>query len=126
MYKKAAQLKLRFPSNRGLLNVEQLFELHLQDLNDTAKMIHKELKLDEEVNFIQKPEPNPEQEALADKLAIVKDVIATKIAKQKELEDTLEKRRLKHKLLDALNRKQDASLESMSEDEIKKQLAEIG
>ena len=39
MYKKAAELKLRFQSSRGQLSVEQLFDLKMVDL---AKMIKEQ------------------------------------------------------------------------------------
>ncbi len=83
MFKFAAQHKLRFPSVRGVLVAENLFDLPLKsasgfDLNSVAQAINKELKTTGEESFVEDVTDDPRRKALQVSLEIVKDVIKTK------------------------------------------------
>lgn len=134
MFELATRKKLRFPSSKGELTVEQLWDLPLIagssvtrdvkcDLDTVARSVNAELRGVTEETFVS-VKPDPRKADLETKLEIVKHVIASKIADAdaaKTAKDRAEKRR---KLVDALAAKDDQALTSMSREEILKQLAE--
>ncbi len=131
IFKFAAQKRMRFPSNRGDLTVEQLFQLKLKsengfDLDTTAKAINDELKSMTEESFVEDESDNPRKEHLTVALSIVKDVIKTKQDENKAEREKTERMLKRHKLLDAISRKEDDALTGASLDELKKQLDELG
>lgn len=126
LYKFAAENKLRFPSTRGELVVEDLFQMPLEsktgfDLNSVAKKVNGQLKEVTEESFVTVT-TNPQKPLLTAKLEILKDVIATKLAANKAEADKREKAEKRRKLLDAIAAKQDQALTTASMDELKKQL----
>ena len=44
MYKKAAELKLRFETTKGLFSVENLFEIKMKDLETLIKSLNTKIK----------------------------------------------------------------------------------
>lgn len=129
VYKYAAQNALRFPSPKGQLTTEQLFQLPLKsqtgfDLDTVARAISVELKGMTEESFVENA-ANPLRQTLTVMLDVVKDVIATKQAENKAALDKAEKAAKRRKLQDILAAKEDEKLGQASIDEIRKQLAEL-
>lgn len=76
-FEKAIRAKLRFSTNKGQLSVEDLWDLNLPSLNNIAKAVNRELKTDEEEDFIAtKTKANTELQL---KLDILKHIISVKI-----------------------------------------------
>lgn len=131
IYKFAAQNGLRFPSVKGDLIVEQLFQLPLSsektgfDLNSVAKKINASLKLAGEESFVDDSSSNPQRKALEVALDIVKDVIATKKAENEAKAKRASNAEQRRKILDAYNAKKDAALANMTEQELEKMLASL-
>lgn len=130
IYKIAAQNNMRFPSARGLLTVEYLFQMPLKaasgfDLDTVAITINRELKTMTEESFVAAATSNPRKAQLEVALDIVKDVIKTK-----EAENAAERKRLdrvveRKKLLDAIGAKKDAAMTATSLEDLEKQLAAL-
>lgn len=121
-FKKAARLKLRFPSIKGHLSAEQLFDLPLTsksgfDLDAVAKQINASLRLASEDSFVT-TKPNLEKDLNQLCLDIVKEVIADKIAENEANANAVAKRHEREKLLEVLQGKKDAALENLSEEEL--------
>lgn len=130
IFKYAAQHKLRFPSARGDLTVEQLFQLPLKsqtgfDLDTVARTINGELKGVSEESFVEDTSADPRKQALTVSLDIVKDVIATKQAENRAALDKTRKSAERKKLLDVIAAKKDEKLSQSSLDELEKKLAEL-
>ena len=131
MYKLAAQTRLRFPSSRGELTVENLFQLPLKsatggcDLDTIAKDVNGRLKAAGEESFVEDPTVDPQKQLLKVSLDILKDVIATKQAENRAVRTKLEKAAERKKILDALAAKKDAALTAASVDELEKKLAAL-
>jgi hypothetical protein len=129
LFEKASRLKLRFPTQKGELTVEDLWDMPLQskngfDLDTTAKTVNRELKAMAEESFVE-TRANPAKSAMELRLDIVKHVIVTK---QKENQENLAragKKAERERLLAALEDKQAQKLSGMSEEEIKARIAEI-
>lgn len=127
MYKFAAQNKLRFPSCRGELTVEQLFELPLKsasgfDLNSVAQAINKELKTTGEESFVEDVTEDPHRKALSVALEIVKDVIKTKQEENAARLNRAKRAEERRKILDAMSAKQDQALTAASIEELQAKL----
>lgn len=130
IYKQAAQQSLTFPSNRGLLTVEQLFKLPLTsktgfDLDNVAKTVNALLKEQTEESFVEASKTNAQAKTLQLALDIVKDVISTKqdeanrAAKRKANADE------KARLLEVLHGKKDAELQALTPAEIEARIAAL-
>ena len=127
-FKKAVQQKLRFETAIGLVTVEDLFNLKLTgnrglNLDTVAKTINKQLKESEEESFVSKPTTANAELQL--KLDIVKEIIADKLQEKKTAEEATANKAKRDKLLALKSKKQDESLESLTEEEIDAQLAEL-
>ena len=121
MYKKAVRSKLRFQTTKGILTVEQLWDLTLVDLAKAAKglsEILKSTKGNDDLSFIdQTEEPNVVAQLQFD---IVKDIYKTK---QDEANSRKEEREIKaynQKIIDLISEKKDESLKSLSVEELEK------
>lgn len=130
VYKFAVQNGLRFPSIRGQLTAEQLFQLPLKgrsgfDLDSTAREVNNELKGMTEESFVEDTTANPRKKELEISLDIVKDVIATKQAENRA--ELVRQNRVveRKKILDAIGAKKDAALTTASIEELEKKLAEL-
>lgn len=123
MFSKATRMKLRFSTDRGQLSVEDVWDLSLTALNALAKSLRKRLKEGEEEDFL-----NTKSEADAtDKLRfdIVLNILETKKAEKVERENAEGLKLKKQQLLGLLAEKQNENLRSMSEDELKAELAKL-
>lgn len=123
MFEKASRMKLRFVSARGLLMPEDLWDLSLTSLNALAKELNGKLKAAEQEDFLQEAKPSNTELKLA--FEIVLHILQTKKAEKDAREAAGEKAEKKQKLLEILARKQDASLEGLSEDDLKAQIAAL-
>lgn len=129
IYKYAAQTGIRFPSIRGDLVLEQLFDLPLSsksgfDLDSVAKEINGALKACGEESFVSTMN-NPRQKPLEIALEVVKDVIATKQAVNAAALAKTHKAEERRKILDAINNKKDQQLSASSLEDLEKQLAAL-
>ena len=129
IYKYAAQNGLRFPSIRGELVAEQLFQLPLSsrtgfDLDNVAKSVNAELKAAGEESFVATV-TNPAQKMLEVALDVVKDVIATKQAENAAALARQHRTEERRKLLDAIGAKKDQALSASSIEELEQKLAAL-
>ena len=118
------RMKLRFATSKGNLSVEDLQDLTLPSLDTIAVALDEELSKSPKKSFIQ--EVNPENEILQIKLNIVCDIITDKMTEKNEREQAKNKQAEKSRLLGILARKQEESLETLTEEELKKRIAELG
>lgn len=130
LFEQASRQKLRFPSSRGELTSEQLWDLPLIgkgdfSLDHIARAIHQELKSVSEDSFVVVSQ-NPAKKVLELKMDIVKHVIATKQQEAADAVGAAARAAERQRLLQALNQKQDQELASLSSEDIQKRLAELG
>ena len=120
MFEKASKLKLRF-SYKGLVSVEDLWDISLTELNIIAKGVNRELKeIAGEEDFISVPNSSSKaRDTLQLKLDILKHIIAVKMEQRDALKASKEKAEQKQKILEIISKKQDAALENKSIEELK-------
>jgi len=121
MYKKASQLKLRFPTKVGLLSVEQLWDLSQTELSTTIKAVKKILKKndnDDELSFLDDIKSVDDENQL--RFDILKDIYLIKKKESEELRDAAENKAHNQKIDALIAEKQDGEMREMSIEELKK------
>ena len=129
LFEVATRNQFRFPSDRGEITVEQLWELDLKskncfDLDTIARAINKELKAETEESFVNIT-PNPKKKPLEQKLELVKYIIETKMEENKKAKEKAERKEKREKLMRAIADKQDRAMSDASLEELQKELAAI-
>ncbi|QYC52555.1 hypothetical protein [Salmonella phage SSBI34] len=127
IFEKASRAKLRFETQRGLITVEDLWQLPLKgnnvSLNSIAVSVDKQIKAAGEKSFVDDKTSVDERLELA--MEIVKHVIKVRkeeIAKQQE---ETAKRQKREALLQQLADAEARELQKLTPEEIRKQLAEL-
>lgn len=126
LFEIAARRKYRFPSTRGELTIEQLFDLPLTsrggfDLDTVARAVNSDLKALGEESFVQ-PASNVGRLELSRKLDLVKAVIEHKQAVAAAAEQRQAKADKRRRILEALDNRENADLQAKSRDELLKEL----
>ena len=131
LFEKATRKAFRFPTLKGEITVEQLWQLPLLargintvDLDTVARTINHELKALGEESFVNKGD-NPKRGELTDKLDIVKHIIEAKQSEADAATKRMARQQERQKLLDLLDRKNNEELEGLSKEDIEKKLAEL-
>lgn len=127
MYKIASRKKLRIQTNRGMLSVEQLWDLSKEDIGELAKSIRKRINDqkgvtgDSELDFLK---PSAQTEETIDELTfrILKDIYQTKQAEEDKAHRRVAARENNRKILELIAKKQDQELENKSIEELEKML----
>ena len=118
----ASQKKYRFSTNKGAVSTEDLWDLSLETLDTLA------VAADTKVNATRKTFIGKRDASAADdtnKLEILKAVIEIKMTAAAAAKDRVKKKEQAAFLKTLLEKKQLATMESLSEDEIRKQLASL-
>jgi hypothetical protein len=132
LFLNASRQKFRFPTAAGPVNVEDLWDLPLTsargvNLNDIAKVLYKQIKeADGEVNFVESPTAaSRKTQEIQAKFDVVKSIIDIKKVERDTATAEKEKAEKKQKLMELINKKQDAELEGKSLDDLKQLLSQI-
>lgn len=133
LFRKAIENKWRFPAaGRNVLSLEELYDLPLAGNNGTnldtvANLINNELQVKRgKVSFVTTNTRNDcEVAELEDKLELVKDVIQVKLERNAARQEQVAKASEKAMLEALLVQKQTEALKNLSEEEIRKRLAEL-
>ena len=119
LFEMATRNKFRFPY-KGMISVEDLWDLGPIQLDTVYKALNREIKKADEVSLVNTD--NSEDAELTAKINIVKfifDVKTNEAAARKIAAENAEKKR---RIAEILAQKQEESLMSKSEDELKKML----
>lgn len=128
MFEQATRAKIRFETERGLLSVEDLWDLPLQslrgvNLDDIAVGLDRQLKDSSTVSFVDDaPKTNA---TLQLKFDVVKRVIDVKKEEARAAGVAAERRATKARILEIIAKKQDATLENASIEELEAKLASL-
>lgn len=127
MFEEALREKYRFNTTKGLLSVEQLYDLPLTgnttNLDDLAKQLHKAIKETEETSFVKKE--TRKNTILKNKFDIVLHIINVKLKEQEEREKAIKRKEEKEKILKLIDEKQDEKLKNKDESELRKMLEDL-
>ena len=123
IFEHASRNKVRFPF-KGMISVEDLWDLSLINLDSIYKTLNKQVKQSEEESLLStKASVNTELEV---QIAIVKHIVSVKLAEKEAAEKASAKKAQKQKIMSIIATKQDEALQNSSIDDLKKMLDELG
>ena len=121
IFEAATRYIYRFPF-KGMISVEDLWDLKLQDLDSVFKLLNKEKKQSDEESLLQvKSEAD---QALENKIQIVKFIVQVKQAEAAERLAAKDKKERNQKIMRIIERKQNEALEGKSLEELTAMLEE--
>lgn len=130
IFEQASRQKLCFTTTKGLIAVDDLWDLPLQsntgkiNLDDLAKAVNANLRESEVESFVAKNTKSSTTDRL--RLDILKRVIEVRVADKEAAANQRENAERKRVLLEALAEKRVESLTNMTEAEIEAQLKALG
>ena len=118
IYKQAVMMGLRFPTTKGSLSTEQLYQLTQTDLTNAIRNQKKVLKKndDDELGFLDDTSKVDVVEQL--KFDLLKDVYLTKKAQNDALRTAKETKEHNQKILGLIAKKQEDALEGKTMEEL--------
>lgn len=117
MYKKAAQLKLRFTTVHGTLSVEQLFGLSLHELDKLAVSLEKQYKASKGKSFLAVKAEKDKTTKL--RFDIVLDILQTKVEERDTRLEEAEVREHNQEIMRLIKEKEKSELSEKSIKELK-------
>ena len=123
IFEMATRNKYRFPY-KGVISVEDLWDLNQTQLDSIYKALNKEVKANQEDSLMfSQTQTDLDLQA---KIEIVRHIYATKEQDAARRAAAAENAEKKRRILEILEQKQEDSLKNKSEDELLKMLNEIG
>lgn len=122
IFEVAVKNKFRF-SFRGLISVEDLFDLNIKDLDLIFKTLNSQLKQVKEESLLETK--TKQDKELETKIEIIKYIVKSKLEEENLRLKTKEQKEKKQKVLEILSSKQDESLQNKSIEELQNMLNEL-
>ena len=122
IFEYAVRNKVRFPF-KGMISVEDLWDLSLTNLDSIYKTLNKQVKQSEEESLLTtKTSVDTELEV---QIAIVKHIVSVKLEEQDAREKAAAKKAQKQKIMAIIATKEDEELQNSSVDDLRKMLDEL-
>ena len=122
MFVIATKNKFRFPF-KGMISVEDLWDLSLENLDSVYKTLNSQIKRAQEESLLNIK--SKEDSVLEMKIEIIKYIVEYKQAEIAKRAAASENKAKRQRILEILAAKQDADLQSKSLDELQKMLNEL-
>lgn len=123
MFEIATRTKMRFPF-RGMVSVEDLWDLSVRDLDSIFKTLNAQVKKSQEESLL--ATKTKEDETLSIQIEIVKYIVKTKLDEAETAKQNKELKEKKQKIMEIIAAKQDESLHNASVEELQAMLANLG
>lgn len=123
IFEVATREKYRFPY-KGMISVEDLWDLSLTALDSIYKSLNKEVKQSQEESLLETK--SKADVTLANKIEIIKHIVSVK---QQEVANRLlekERKEKRQRIMEIMAKRDDEALEKASDDELRKMLEELG
>ena len=115
IFEKAVRIKLRVESNRGLLTVEDLWDLKVEELDTLYRDFKREARNAEEESLIN---PVNVDERLTLKIEVLKHIVTVKLEEREAASKRAETNRKKAELLELIKSKENSAMAEKSLDEL--------
>lgn len=116
LFEMATRNKMRFPSTKGELSVEDLWDLSDKDLDVVYKNLKDQEVKSSEESLLDDANVDPKLTAA---IGIVRYIFTTKHKEKLAEKERINKKLKQKKYIDALSKKQDEAIEKMSEAELR-------
>ena len=123
MFEIATRTKMRFPF-RGMVSVEDLWDLSVKDLDGIFKTLNSQVKKVQEESLL--ATKTKEDETLSIQIEIVKYIVKTKLDEAEAAKQSKELKEKKQKIMEIMAAKKDEALHNMSVDDLQKMLDDLG
>lgn len=122
IFEYAVRNKVRFPF-KGMVSVEDMWDLSLTNLDSIYKTLNKQVKQSEEESLLN-TNKNVDTD-LEVQIAIVKHIVSVKLTEKKNAEKAAAKKAQKQKIMSIIAIKENEALQSSSIEELNKMLDEL-
>lgn len=122
IFEYATRNKVRFPF-KGMISVEDLWDLSLTNLDSIYKTLNKQVKQSEEESLLS-TSANVDTE-LEVKIAIIKHIVSVKLTEKENAEKAAAKKAQKQKIMSIIATKENEALQNNSIEELNKMLDEL-
>lgn len=122
MFEIAARNKFRFPF-RGIVSTEDLFDLSVENLDSIFKNLNSQVKQANEESLL--VVRTQEDDTLSTMIEIIKHIVKVKLEEEAARLQARERRLKKQKIMEIVESKQDADLQTKSIDELQSMLDEL-
>lgn len=123
LFEVASRNKFRFPSDRGDLTTEQLWDISLKTLNEVAVNIYNELEKSGKINFI--TETTSANKELTQKLDLIKQIIAIRKEIAQAKANSLQNAEMRKALREQIAAHKNAALLTGTVEELEARLAQL-
>lgn len=122
LFEIATRNRYRF-NYKGVMTVEDLWSLRVEDLDAIFKMLNRQKKAaDEDSLLATKSAADTE---LANKIELVKYIVSVKLAEAEDRKTAAEKKEQRDKIMEIVAKKKDKALEDMGIEDLMKKLEEL-
>ena len=115
IFEKAVRIKLRVESKRGLLTVEDLWDLKVEELDTLYRDFKREARNAEEESLIN---PVKVDERLTLKIEVLKHIVTVKLSEREAAVKRADTARKKAELLELIKSKENSAMAEKSLDEL--------
>lgn len=122
MFEVATREKMRFPF-KGMISVEDLWDLSVQNLDKVFKTLNSQRKEAQEESLLNTK--SSEDERLDTQIEIVKYIVNVKLEEQAARVKDAENKEKKQKIMALMAKKDDEAMENMSKEELQRLLDEL-
>lgn len=122
LFEMATRNKMRFPSTKGELSVEDLWDLSDKDLDVVYKNLKDQEVKSSEESLLDDANVDPKLTAA---IGIVRYIFTTKRNERLEAKELIDKKRNQQLYIDALSRRKLKDIDNMSVEELEAKIAEL-
>lgn len=122
LFEIAIRNRYRF-NYKGVMTVEDLWSLRVEDLDAIFKMLNRQKKTADEDSLL--ATKSAEDQDLANKIDIVRYIMSVKLAEAADRVSAAEKKAQRDKILEIVAKKKDKALEDMGIEDLMKKLEEL-
>lgn len=122
LFEIATRNRYRF-NYKGVMTVEDLWSLRVEDLDTIFKMLNRQKKTADEDSLL--ATKSAEDQDLANKIDIVRYIVSVKLAEAAERVSAAEKKAQRDKIMEIVAKKKDKALEDMGIEDLMKKLEEL-
>lgn len=122
LFEIATRNRYRF-NYKGVMTVEDLWSLRVEDLDAIFKMLNRQKKTADEDSLL--ATKSAEDQDLANKIDIVRCIVSVKLAEAADRVSVAEKKAQRDKILEIVAKKKDKALEDMGIEDLMKKLEEL-
>ena len=122
LFEIATRNRYRF-NYKGVMTVEDLWSLRVEDLDAIFKMLNRQKKTADEDSLL--ATKSAEDQDLANKIDIVRYTVSVKLAEAAERVSAAEKKAQRDKIMEIVAKKKDKALEDMGIEDLMKKLEEL-